>query len=119
MKAMVLKQVDGPLVWQDVPDREPGPAEVLVRVRANGVCATDLKIVDGLVPSVSLPHVLGHEAAGGGGAINPAQNGWFAGHCWGSGKITNLRGLAQHRLFRGSAGPEENKTLTPPRVKKP
>ena len=37
---------------------------MLVRVRANGVCATDLKIVDGLVPSVSLPHVLGHEAAG-------------------------------------------------------
>ena len=64
MKAMVLERLGGPLVWKDVPDRRPGPTEVLVRVRANGVCATDLKIVDGLVPSVSLPHVLGHEAAG-------------------------------------------------------
>ena len=41
-----------------------GPQEVLVRVRANGVCATDLKIMEGLVPTVSLPHVLGHEVAG-------------------------------------------------------
>jgi 2-desacetyl-2-hydroxyethyl bacteriochlorophyllide A dehydrogenase len=64
MKAMVLEAFNQPPVWRDVPDPTIGPRDVLVRVRAAGLCATDLKIVDGLVPGVSLPHVSGHEAAG-------------------------------------------------------
>ena len=64
MKAMVLDQFGGRLVHRDLPDPSCGPNDVLVRVRANGVCATDLKIMDGLVPNVTLPHILGHEVAG-------------------------------------------------------
>lgn len=64
MKAMVLEQFHAPMTWRDVPDAKPGPQEVLIRVRANGVCATDLKMLDGLVSTVNLPHILGHEVAG-------------------------------------------------------
>jgi 2-desacetyl-2-hydroxyethyl bacteriochlorophyllide A dehydrogenase len=64
MKAMVLDAYHGPPTWRDVPDPTIGSRDVLVKVRAAGLCATDLKIVDGLVPGVSLPHVPGHEAAG-------------------------------------------------------
>ncbi|MCZ6788437.1 MAG: alcohol dehydrogenase catalytic domain-containing protein [Chloroflexi bacterium] len=64
MKAMVLERFREPLVQQTLPEPDIDAQEVLVRVRANGVCATDLKMVDGLVPAVRLPHVLGHEVAG-------------------------------------------------------
>ena len=64
MKAMVLEQFHAPLRWQDVPEPDIGPRDALVRVAANGLRATDLKISDGLVPTVPLPHIPGHEAAG-------------------------------------------------------
>jgi D-arabinose 1-dehydrogenase-like Zn-dependent alcohol dehydrogenase len=64
MKAMVLTGFGQPLSWQDVPEPEIGPREALVQARANGLCATDLKIADGLVPSVRVPRRLGHESAG-------------------------------------------------------
>lgn len=40
------------------------PGEVLVRVRACGVCRTDLHIVDGELPAVEMPIVPGHEIVG-------------------------------------------------------
>ncbi len=40
------------------------PGEVLVRVRACGVCRTDLHILDGELPAVELPIVPGHEIVG-------------------------------------------------------
>ena len=61
---MVLEQYNAPLAWQDVPEPQVGPRDVLIRVATNGLCATDLKIAGGLVPTVSLPHIPGHEAAG-------------------------------------------------------
>ena len=64
MQAMVLNDYKSPLVWQSMPDPACGPQDVILRVRANGLCATDLKIADGAVPTVRLPHILGHEAAG-------------------------------------------------------
>ena len=41
----------------------PGPGELLVRVRAAGLCHSDLSVIDGSRPRV-MPMVLGHEAAG-------------------------------------------------------
>jgi len=64
MQGMILNEYKTPLSWQSVPDPECGRRDVILRVRANGLCATDLKIADGVVPTVSLPHILGHEAAG-------------------------------------------------------
>ncbi len=44
---------------------EPGPGEVLVEVKACGVCASDLHVVQGVTPhGPELPQTLGHEAAG-------------------------------------------------------
>ena len=64
MRTMVLRNYKSPLVWKPVPDPSCGPQDVILRVRANGLCATDLKIAGGAVPTVRLPHILGHEAAG-------------------------------------------------------
>lgn len=64
MYAMVLEQFGHPLRWREMPEPAIGDGDVLLRVRANGLCATDLKIAEGLVPTVALPHIPGHEVAG-------------------------------------------------------
>jgi len=40
MKAMLLERAGAPLVPTDLPDPQPGANEVLIRVRACGVCRT-------------------------------------------------------------------------------
>ena len=75
MYAMVLEQFGHPLRWREVPEPAIGAGEALLRVRANGLCATDLKIADGLVPTVSLPHIPGHEVAGEVAAVGAAVPG--------------------------------------------
>ena len=68
MRAMQLDRPapvgDSPLhaVERAVP--EPGPGEVLVRVRACGICRTDLHIVEGELPPVRSPIVPGHQVIG-------------------------------------------------------
>jgi L-iditol 2-dehydrogenase len=49
---------------REVPTPRAGPREVLVRVRASMVCATDAKILSGKFPATRFPHVPGHEFAG-------------------------------------------------------
>lgn len=65
MKAAVLNQIgDEELaVRADVTTTEPGPAEVRVRVRAAGICHSDLSAMDGTLPAAA-PAVIGHEGAG-------------------------------------------------------
>lgn len=61
-----------PLRIEEVPVPEPGPGEALVRVRACGLCGTDLHLaVDGDLPVERVPITLGHEAAGVVAAIGP------------------------------------------------
>jgi alcohol dehydrogenase len=64
MKAAVLRAFGEPLAIEDVPDPEPGADGVVVAVRATGVCRSDWHAWMGHDPSVSLPHVPGHELAG-------------------------------------------------------
>ncbi|MBT3376651.1 MAG: alcohol dehydrogenase catalytic domain-containing protein [Lentisphaerae bacterium] len=63
MLAAVLKSVDN-LVLEDVPIPEPGLGEVVVRIKACGVCATDYKAIRGTRQNVTFPAILGHEPAG-------------------------------------------------------
>ncbi|MBO6782744.1 MAG: zinc-dependent alcohol dehydrogenase family protein [Alphaproteobacteria bacterium] len=64
MRAMVLDRAGEPLAERDLPDPEAGPGEVLIAVRACGVCRTDLHIVDGELTAPKLPLVPGHEIVG-------------------------------------------------------
>jgi alcohol dehydrogenase, propanol-preferring len=61
---MLLDEQARPLRADDVDAPEPGPGQVLVRVRACGVCRTDLHVVDGDLPEPKLPLIPGHQAVG-------------------------------------------------------
>jgi D-arabinose 1-dehydrogenase-like Zn-dependent alcohol dehydrogenase len=64
----------------EVPIPEPGPGEVLVEVRACGICASDLHVVQGVTPhGPRLPQVLGHEPAGVVAAAGEQVRGWYPG----------------------------------------
>jgi alcohol dehydrogenase, propanol-preferring len=64
----------------EVPVPEPGAGEVLVRIRACGVCASDLHVVQGVTPhGPSLPQILGHEPAGEVAAVGEAVTDWRPG----------------------------------------
>jgi len=65
MNAMVLTSPGrGALELVDRAIPAPGPHQLLVRVRACGVCRTDLHVVDGELPDVQTPLVPGHEVVG-------------------------------------------------------
>lgn len=65
MRAAVVRAFGQPLSIEEVPIPTPGPGEVLVKVRASGVCHTDLHAAHGDWPvKPSLPFIPGHEGAG-------------------------------------------------------
>jgi propanol-preferring alcohol dehydrogenase len=64
MKAMVLNKPKTPLEWTGLPDRQPGPGEIRVKVLACGVCRTDLHVLDGELPDPKSPVIPGHEIVG-------------------------------------------------------
>jgi len=64
MKAMVLHRAREPLRLETVPDPEPAPGQILIRVEACGVCRTDLHIIDGELTRPKLPLIPGHEIVG-------------------------------------------------------
>lgn len=54
----------GELKVERRPTPEPGPDEVLLRVRRVGICGTDMHIYRGTQPFLSYPRVMGHELSG-------------------------------------------------------
>ena len=62
-RAVICRQVNGPISVEQVEVKPAGPNEVTVRMSACGVCHSDLSVVNGTIPG-SLPMVLGHEGAG-------------------------------------------------------
>lgn len=58
---MLLEAPGGPLQRAERPPPVPGAGQVLLRVRACGVCRTDLHILDGELPAPRLPLILGHQ----------------------------------------------------------
>jgi propanol-preferring alcohol dehydrogenase len=93
MRAMVLESPQSPLELRERALPEPGPGQVLLKVRACAVCRTDLHLVDGDLPDVRYPVVPGHEivgtvtACGAGVVLAPGSRvgvpwlGWTCGHC--------------------------------------
>ncbi len=95
MKAMLLDSARRPLRAADLPQPKPGAGQLLLRVKACGVCRTDLHVVDGELPQPKLPLVPGHEVVGvveaaGEGATDVALGarmgvpwlGWTCGECF-------------------------------------
>ena len=64
MKAMILDAQGQPLRQAEMPCPKPGVDEILLKVRACGVCRTDLHIMDGDLRQPKLPLILGHEIVG-------------------------------------------------------
>jgi D-arabinose 1-dehydrogenase-like Zn-dependent alcohol dehydrogenase len=65
MRAAVLREFGASPVATRLPRPNAGPGEALIRVRAVGLCGTDLKVTSGAMrPGPVLPTVLGHEIAG-------------------------------------------------------
>ncbi len=94
MRAMVLERPAAPLLEKELPEPIPGSGQVLLRVRACGVCRTDLHIVDGELPGLGRRIVPGHQIVGvveaaGEGVERPAVGervgvpwlGWTCGEC--------------------------------------
>ena len=94
MRAMVCDGGGKPLVDRARAIPEPDPGQVLVRVRACGVCRTDLHVVDGELTGPVLPVIPGHEIIGevvdagpgvdrfrGGERVGIPWLGWTCGAC--------------------------------------
>lgn len=64
MRAMILDAPGLPLRRGDVPAPRPARGQILIKVRACGVCRTDLHVADEELPRPKLPLVLGHEIVG-------------------------------------------------------
>lgn len=94
MRAMIFEGVGRGLRMSEVPVPEPADGQVRVRVKACGICRTDLHILDGELAHPKLPLILGHqivgvvEAVGGktpslrpGQVVGIPWLGWTCGHC--------------------------------------
>ncbi|MCP4419481.1 MAG: alcohol dehydrogenase catalytic domain-containing protein [Chloroflexi bacterium] len=80
MKAARFYESGQPFKIENVPDPVPGSGEVVVTVKAAGICGTDLHIaVEGSVPTAVQPITLGHEAAGVVSQVGEGVTAWQVG----------------------------------------
>ena len=63
MKAAVVPAVSSSWEIKDVPQPQPGPNQVLVKMHASGICYTDVRLTLGHSPG-PFPRILGHEPVG-------------------------------------------------------
>lgn len=78
MKALVLTAYKH-FEYCEVPEPQPGPEDVLVRVEACGICGSDVHGMDGSTGRRIPPIIMGHEAAGVIAQIGAAVEGWQPG----------------------------------------
>lgn len=81
MKAALCESFGKPLTVVDLPRPEPGPGELLIRVKGCGVCHSDLHLVDGDWKDwgTPLPIIPGHEVAGVVEKVGDGVSGFSAG----------------------------------------
>lgn len=79
MHAMVLDAPHQPLRSTELPDPQLRPGQISIRVRACGVCRTDLHIIDGDLTQPKLPLILGHEIVGIVETVGPGVEQYVAG----------------------------------------
>ena len=78
MKALLLEKYNQ-LVYKDVPEPEITPDEVLVQVKACGICGSDIHGYDGSTGRRIPPLIMGHEASGVIARTGSAVAGWKTG----------------------------------------
>lgn len=78
MKAAVVHGLNDIRI-EEVKCPDPGPGEVVVKVRAAGICATDIKMLSGQGLPENLPTILGHEVTGEISALGPGVKGFSPG----------------------------------------
>lgn len=93
MKALVLEAYNK-LVYKDVPEPEIGDEDVLIEVRAAGICGSDVHGMDGSTGRRQPPIIMGHEASGVIAGVGSAVTEWkkgervtfdstvYCGDCW-------------------------------------
>lgn len=79
MRTMTLAEPGKPLQAASRPAGRPAAGQLLIRVRACGVCRTDLHIVDGDLPALERPIIPGHEIVGTVEALGPGVTEFRAG----------------------------------------
>jgi propanol-preferring alcohol dehydrogenase len=103
VKAMLLDAPGRPLRLAELPAPEPADGQLLLHVRACGVCRTDLHLLDGEVPLGKRPVVLGHQivgvVAGSGRRVGVPWLGWTDGTCRYC--ATGRENLCDHARFTG------------------
>ena len=78
MKALVLEQYNQ-FVYEDAPAPAVGPEDVLIQVKACGICGSDVHGMDGSTGRRRPPIIMGHEAAGVIAEVGPRVTGWAKG----------------------------------------
>jgi len=78
MKALVLEAYKE-FALRDVPIPEPGSGDVLIEVKACGICGSDVHGMDGSSGRRQPPVIMGHEAAGVIAEVGSAVTGWAVG----------------------------------------
>jgi 2-desacetyl-2-hydroxyethyl bacteriochlorophyllide A dehydrogenase len=79
MRAVVVTRYGGSLQVMDRPIPPPAAGEVLVKMKASGLCSTDLHLLSGRQPLGELPRILGHELAGDVAALGVGVAQWRVG----------------------------------------
>ncbi len=78
MKALVLENYHR-LVYQDVPEPQVEPEDVLIQIQACGICGSDVHGLDGSTGRRIPPVIMGHEASGIIAEIGQDVRGWQRG----------------------------------------
>src|SRR5258707_12852272 len=79
MKALVLKDYKQ-FAYEDAPTPEPAADEVLIAVKACGICGSDVHGMDGSTGRRRPPIIMGHEAAGVIAKVGSRVRAWTAGN---------------------------------------
>lgn len=115
MRALAIRRYRAPMEVMELPRPEPGPGELLVRVRAAGVNPIDYKIRDGAVKVLlpfSFPLILGTDLAGDVQAIGPGVTRFELGDAVYS-RLDNDRigAFAEYAVVRESAAAKKPPSL--------
>ena len=78
MRALVLREY-GKLELQDMPEPAIGPGDALVKVKACGICGSDVHGMEWSTGRRILPIIMGHEASGVIANVGADVSGWAPG----------------------------------------